>query len=96
MTERDKSRKPSGKAGASTGAGAEAAEGLHGAGDTGTKAGKPEIGRNAQDQDSAASSGSEPLRGRTTEHKGGYGGEGGAPRTSSDQREQPGKTGTKK
>lgn len=33
--------------------------------------------------------GSEPLEGRGREHKPSYGGEGGAPRTSSDQRENP-------
>jgi hypothetical protein len=31
--------------------------------------------------------GSEPLEGRGSEHKPSYGGEGGKPRTSSDQRE---------
>ena len=31
--------------------------------------------------------GSEPLEGRGSEHKPSYGGEGGVPRTSSDQRE---------
>lgn len=67
---------PSGKAGArgeqgkSTGAGNEAAAGIHGANDGGA----------------GSRPGSEPLEERTTEHKSGYGGEGGAPRTSSDQR----------
>lgn len=64
-----------------TGAGSEAAEGIHGAaspsegapGQEGTgKAGRP---------------GSEPLHQREHEHRSGYGGEGGEPRTSSDQRE---------
>ena len=30
----------------------------------------------------------DPTKERTTEHKGGYGGEGGRPRTSSDERQQ--------
>lgn len=60
--------------GRSTGMGAEGAQGIH----------------NKQPQSGAAGSGqrgSEPLQGRDTEHKGSYGGEGGAARTSSDQRE---------
>ena len=73
----------------STGAGAEAAEGMHatdgrGHGDKSAltnkatgRAGSGEIER----------TGSEPLD-RTKEHKGSYGGEGGDPRTSSDQRER--------
>lgn len=51
---------------APTGAGSEAAAGIHGAG-------------------------SEPLVGREVVHKSGYGGEGGRPRTSSDQREDASK-----
>lgn len=67
---------PSGKSGArgeqgkSTGAGNEAAAGIHG-----TNAGG-----------SGSRPGSEPLDERETEHKSGYGGEAGKPRTSSDQR----------
>ena len=33
----------------------------------------------------------DPNKSRSTEHKSGYGGEGGEPRTSSDQRKQPDK-----
>ena len=58
---------------ASTGAGAEAAEGMHAHGEPGRGEG-------------AGLSGSEPLRHRETEHKSGYGGEKGEPKTSSDQR----------
>lgn len=54
----------------STGSGSEAARGIHSANQGGNSA-KP---------------GSEPLERREAEHKSGYGGEGGAPRTSSDQR----------
>lgn len=67
---------PSGKKGArgeqggATGAGNEAAAGIHGTNDGG----------------SGKRPGSEPLDERKNEHKSGYGGEGGSPRTSSDQR----------
>jgi hypothetical protein len=72
---------------ANTGAGAEAAEGVHS-----TKGKEPdeksavehahgEPGRG----EGAGLSGSEPLRHRETEHKSGYGGEQGGPRKSSDQ-----------
>ena len=61
----------------SLGSGNEAAAGMHGAQNAGQGASTaPDSGR----------VGSEPLP-RDREHKGGYGGEGGAPRTSSDTRE---------
>ena len=60
-----------------TGAGGEANRGVDGA--------KIERGSDEQGSDRA---GSEPLRGRQSEHKPSYGGEGGEPRTSSDQRER--------
>ena len=56
-----------------TGAGAEAAQGVHGANDE------------ARDDDEHRS-GSEPLKHRDAEHKSGYGGEKAEPKTSSDQR----------
>lgn len=56
-----------------TGAGAEAAEGVHGANH-----------RAHEDEDGRA--GSEPLKHRDAEHKSGYGGEKAEPKTSSDQR----------
>jgi len=59
-----------GEQGGATGAGNEAAAGIHGKNDGGN----------------AKRPGSEPLDERKNEHKSGYGGEGGAPRTSSDQR----------
>ena len=81
--------------GKSTGAGGEAAEGLHAA------KGRPQGDETATHQreseqreggDSTLGGndrlGSEPLHGRTTEHKGSYGGEGAEPRVSSDQRER--------
>ena len=73
-----------------TGAGAEAAEGLHKA-----RGGQPEdrtalqdvdTGRSRFDEATVERAGSEPIR-REREHKSGYGGEGGAPKTSSDRRE---------
>ena len=74
---------------ANTGAGAEAAEGLHGSkgdrqpGDrSGVEHAHGEPGRG----EGAGLSGSEPLRHRETEHKSGYGGEKADPKTSSDQR----------
>lgn len=62
-----------------TGAGSEAAQGIEGARDGKEGAGGTRGG--------ASRLGSEPLANREQEHKSGYGGEGGAPRTSSDQRE---------
>lgn len=75
---------PKGSQGASgTGAGAEAAQGIQSAKQDGGTS--PE---GAKQQD-ASRSGSEPLSDRAAEHEGSYGGKGGAPRTSSDQREGP-------
>lgn len=68
-----------------TGAGSEATEGVHGAG-----------GRSEKDNSSVSATraegpkdqkGSEPLEERTKQHRSGYGGSGGKPVTSSDQRE---------
>ena len=76
------------QAGGSLGAGAEAAAGLHAV--DGPDAPTPESAQNADHREASAKggerSGSEPL-GRDREHKPSYGGEGGAPRTSSDTRE---------
>jgi hypothetical protein len=65
---RDNDADDSGQTG--TGAGNEAARGIH------------ERNRKGSPQ----RPGSEPLRDRDSEHEPGYGGEGGSPRTSSDQR----------
>ena len=67
----------SGGGAAETGMGGEANRGVDGA--------KVERGSDEQGSERA---GSEPLRGRQSEHKPSYGGEGGEPRTSSDQRER--------
>jgi hypothetical protein len=64
----------------STGMGGEGAQGIH----------NVQQQRGTLDQDQRQQSGmngSEPLEGRGSEHKGSYGGEGGTPRVSSDQRE---------
>lgn len=67
------------------GMGSEAAEGLHGAG------GRSEKDKSAVTSNRAEGSknqkGSEPLEDRTQQHRSGYGGSGGTPVTSSDQRE---------
>lgn len=70
--------------GGSTGAGAEGAEGIHGAGEQ-----KGTLDQEQREQ--AGMSGSEPLQDRGGQHKGSYGGEGGSPRVSSDQREDSSK-----
>ena len=74
----------------STGAGAEAAEGEHSRGKRDRKDGSAledvDTGRSRPDEATTDRSGSEPL-GREREHKSGYGGDGGAPKTSSDRRE---------
>jgi hypothetical protein len=72
------------------GGGSEAAEGIHGLGSTaGPDADTALEGRSTgvSVRDGAKRAGSEPLLERSVEHKPGYGGEGGAPRTSADQRE---------
>ena len=69
-----------GTEGQSTGAGAEGAQGIHD-----SKAQRGTLDQGQRDQ--SGMSGSEPLEGRGSEHKPSYGGEGGVPRTSSDQRE---------
>jgi hypothetical protein len=74
---------------ANTGAGAEAAEGIHS-----SKSGRREQERSGVEHahgepgrgEGAGLSGSEPLRHRETEHKSGYGGEKSEPKKSSDQR----------
>lgn len=89
-------RSATGSGGGSTGAGAEAAEGTHNAmrerspgENSGVDAAADQLG-DAGDSGGDADDtrrGSEPLAGRTKEHVSGYGGAGGAPKTSSDQRE---------
>lgn len=72
-----------------TGAGSEASEGIHGA-----QTGRDEGDKSSVPEDRAAAgpkNGSEPLdEDRANEHRSGYGGSGGSPVTSSDQREPNG------
>jgi hypothetical protein len=70
-----------------TGAGSEAAEGIHGA----STERDPTDRSSVEDLPSGADddrAGSEPLVDRETEHRSGYGGSGGRPVKSSDQRPQ--------
>jgi hypothetical protein len=81
-------RRTEGSDQATTGAGAEAVEGLHATRGRDPRektslADRP-VGRDPSG--GAERAGSEPVD-REAEHKGSYGGEGGEPRTSSDQRE---------
>jgi len=73
------------KSGQSTGAGAEAAEGVHSMGDRDQSDNSGAAGNTAGSNDKDL--GSEPLEGRNREHRSGYGGAGGKPVSSSDQRE---------
>lgn len=75
MAERDQKK---GKLGAGT----EASEGIHEA----SEAGNEEGGTTAQGDGQDDRAGSEPMRGSEHQHVSGYGGEGGKPKTSSDQR----------
>ncbi len=71
-----------------TGAGSESSEGIHSA--KGKRPEEPSAVEHAHGEpgrgEGAGLSGSEPLRHRETEHKSGYGGEKGEPKTSSDER----------
>ena len=79
ILEGDDTRRGAG-AGESTGMGAEGAQGIHD-----VKAQRGTLDQEQREQ--SGMSGSEPLDGRGSEHKPSYGGEGGVPRVSSDQRE---------
>jgi hypothetical protein len=87
---KDSKRQPKGST--STHAGAEAAEGMKAvSGQRGaepTRSTKGAVSRPAKPAaEKMQHPGSEPLEERTMEHESGYGGKGGEPRTSSDQRE---------
>ncbi len=73
------------KDGQTTGAGAEAAEGVHSMDDR-SPAENSGVSRSAAGSKDSER-GSEPLEGRNREHRSGYGGSGGEPVSSSDQRE---------
>jgi hypothetical protein len=74
-------------AGEPTGAGAEAAEGLHSAGGRDERENSGLSERDTGRSDDSERAGSEPLGGREREHRSGYGGQGGKPVQSSDERE---------
>jgi len=83
--------------GRALGAGSEAAEGIHGVGitaDPGAASALDSRVTGVSARDGAMRAGSEPLRDRSTEHTSGYGGEGGVPRTSADEREHLAPDGT--
>ena len=71
------------------GAGSEPAQGIHGAGIAADLENERAV-HSRRSAVSAPRAGSEPLRHRSVEHNSGYGGEGGLPRTSSDERQQLG------
>ncbi len=75
--------------GTPTGAGSEAAEGIHDIGSRpdGDLSGLDSRVTGRSVRDGIDRSGSEPLNGREWIHESGYGGKGGKPRISSDQRE---------
>jgi hypothetical protein len=78
--------------GRSLGAGSEAAQGIHGARISADR--ENEKGLQIRRRGASPSrAGSEPLHHRSVEHKSGYGGEGGTPRTSSHERQQLGADG---
>lgn len=86
-----------------TGAGAEAAQGIHGMPGAGGEPNKGTSNRAGEGQSAGGASGqegdvehsgSEPLHGSSQQHRSGYGGRGGAPDTSSDQR-RPQDTGSR-
>jgi hypothetical protein len=68
-----------------TGAGSEAAEGIHGAQEQSTR--DPSDRSSLEGASSVEREGSEPLRERSEEHESGYGGRASEPKDSSDMRE---------
>jgi hypothetical protein len=93
-TPRQHSDAPTGRPERQTGAGSEASEGMHNAQGEGerheddpTGLSSQETGRSARE--GSGRSGSEPLAEEGDQHRSGYGGAGGRPVTSSDEREGP-------
>jgi hypothetical protein len=81
------------KSSTKTGAGAEAAAGMKAvSGQRGGEPSRSDAGAVRKPSKKSANTmdhpGSEPLEERTMEHESGYGGKGGKPRTSSDERER--------
>ena len=75
------------------GVGSEAAQGIHGAGISAARENERDLPIRRRGG-SPSRPGSEPLHHRSVEHKSGYGGEGGEPRTSSHFRQNLGTDGT--
>ena len=89
LDDSEQSRKA--KSGQSTGAGAEGAQSINNAESKpsgSTRGGSGGASAERSQKPSGDRTGSEPIEGRTHEHQGGYGGKGGAPRTSSNEREK--------
>ncbi|MEP7067453.1 MAG: hypothetical protein ABI889_15570 [Gemmatimonadota bacterium] len=87
------------KGSTSTHSGAEAAVGMEAvSGQRGGEVGRSDEGAvrkpAKQSADTMKQPGSEPLEERTTEHESGYGGKGGEPRVSSDERESTDENGS--
>ncbi|MGI8497728.1 MAG: hypothetical protein ACR2OG_09140 [Gemmatimonadaceae bacterium] len=81
-----------------TGAGAEGARGIEEAGSGSGQRSSTSGGasnRSGEEPQSSSAMGSEPMEGRTEEHESGYGGRGGEPRTSSNERESVERSGQK-
>ncbi|MDQ6887839.1 MAG: hypothetical protein M3068_11150 [Gemmatimonadota bacterium] len=81
------------------GAGSESARGIQEAGSgSGQRSGGASGGasnRSGEEPQSSSAMGSEAIEGRTQEHESGYGGRGGEPRTSSNERESVERPGQK-
>lgn len=79
------------RVGKPTGAGAEAAEGIHGAPKQRDAKRKPSDNTSLEDRESIgdeARPGSEPFDSSSHQHRSGYGGNGGTPRQSNDGKDQ--------
>lgn len=79
--------RPNPPPGGATGAGSEAAEGIHGASTDRDPSDRSSV-EDSQAESEPDRSGSEPLTDRENEHRSGYGGSGGQPTKSSDQRQR--------
>ena len=95
-TPRQHSDAPTGRPERQTGVGSEASEGIHNAGGGGERREDHATGLSSQEtgqstREGGERAGSEPLTGKGEQHRSGYGGAGGKPVTSSDQRKGPGR-----
>jgi hypothetical protein len=93
-TPRQHSDEPTGRPERHTGAGSEASEGMHNAKSEGERPQDDPTGLSSQatgqsTREGSRRAGSEPLTEEGKQHRSGYGGAGGKPVTSSDQRDEP-------